>query len=88
MTGKPAVVILTQGIWMVISLFVLFFFDLFTIENYFVISFIGLLSVLHLYAPQGSPPRWWVVARLITVAGYIIFAWIIYQRITAVSVLI
>jgi hypothetical protein len=87
-TGKPAVIIFAQGIWMLISLLTLLFFDLFTIQNHFIISFIGLLSILHVYVPRGPAPRWWLVARLITVVGYIIFAWIIYQRITDVSVLI
>jgi hypothetical protein len=73
---------------MLVSLLSLFFFDLFTVENYFLISFIGLLAVLHLYAPRDSRPTWWPIARVITFAGYIIFAWIMYQRITDVAAII
>ena len=85
---RLAVIILTQGIWMLISLLVLFFFQLHTVENYFIVSFIGLLAVLHMYAPSGQPPAWWPIARMITILGYIIFGWIMYQRINKVAVLI
>lgn len=88
LTNSPWIVILPQGIWMLISLLVLFFFNLLSAENYFIISFIGLLIVLHVYAPRINSKAWWPIVRLITLAGYFIFAWIMYQRISDVAVLI
>ncbi|MFC6721152.1 hypothetical protein [Halobacteriaceae bacterium SHR40] len=87
-TDRLASIILTQGVWMLAAVLTLFFFGLYTVENYFIVSFIGLLIVLQVYAPTGEPPAWWSLVRLVTLAGYIIFGWIMYERINEVAVLV
>ncbi len=86
-TDRLVMVVVSQVAWMLAAGLTLFYFQLYTLENYFILSFIGLLSVLHVYAPTGEPPAWWSLARLVTLVGYVIFIWIMYRRVTEVAVL-
>jgi len=70
--------------WMAVSLVTLEILDLFSSDRYFIISYVGLLSIMHVYAPVDSRPRWWTVLRWVSVLGFLIFMLIIYQRIIVV----
>jgi len=76
--------LLTQGVWMLAALAVLVALGLFVLETYFVVSFIGLIVVMQLYAPTDEPPDWWRLLRLLVVVCFLIFGFIIYRRFVAV----
>lgn len=81
-------IVLVQAVWMFVALVMLLLSSEFTPENYFIISFIGLIAVSQVFAPADTRTRWWSILRIITFAGYAIFALIIYRRVSEVAVLI
>ncbi len=70
--------------WMIVSLAMLSVLGLLTFEHYFIISYVGLLSIMHVYAPTDRQSRWWAVLRWVSIIGFVIFATLIYQRVIAV----
>jgi hypothetical protein len=72
---------------MLAAMIALLLSNMYTLENYFILAFIGLLAVMHVFAPAGPPPQWWSVARLVVLAGYILFGWIMYRRVSEAAVL-
>ncbi|KKF39981.1 hypothetical protein FK85_24145 [Halorubrum saccharovorum] len=70
--------------WLLASLGVLVAVDEFTPQNFFVVSFIGLLSVMQLYAPTESGDRWWLPLRALVVVCFAVFGYVVYVRVTAV----
>ncbi|WP_138004388.1 hypothetical protein [Halalkalirubrum salinum] len=71
-------------LWMSAIFGVLVFFRAFSFESYFVLSFIGLLIVIQLFAPVEERPAWWQYIRMTTAAGFVVFGYILYRQITAV----
>lgn len=72
---------------MLLGLITLFISNELVLENYFIISFIGLISTMQIYAPSGTRPRWWVTLRVIVFLGYAIFTLIMYRRVSEIAVL-
>jgi len=77
-------VLQTQLVWMVAALLVLTALGMLTPEFYFTISLIGFIAVLLLFAPVDTEPSWWFKARLVKVAGLLVFGYFVYQRILTV----
>ncbi len=76
--------VLTQAAWMLATLVGLLALGLFTLRTYFVLSYIGLLATMQLYAPTTERPGWWLWARLFALVGGVVFAYVIYVRVTEV----
>lgn len=70
--------------WLVLTLATLLILSLFTMENFFIVSFIGLLVIMQVFGPVRSRPQWWVVLRWIKNIGLVVFALIMLSRISAV----
>lgn len=70
--------------WLLASLGVLVGLGAFTPQNFFVVSFIGLLSTMQLYAPTESGDRWWLPLRALVVVGFAVFGYVVYVQVTAV----
>jgi len=70
--------------WIVLSAATLSVLGLLTFENYYLVLYIGTLSVMQVYAPVDSHPIWWTVLRWIAAGGFIVFMLIMYWRIVAV----
>lgn len=70
--------------WSIFTLIVLLSFSVFTLEGYFILVFIGLLATTQVFAPVQSRPQWWVALRLLVLAGYIVFALILFHRISEI----
>ncbi|WP_144920646.1 hypothetical protein [Halorubrum salsamenti] len=70
--------------WLLASLGVLVALDAFTPQNFFVVSFIGLLSVMQLYAPTESGERWWLPLRALVAVCFAVFGYVVYLRVTTV----
>ena len=75
-------VVVTLGGWSVLSLVTLVYFSAFTVESYFILVFIGLLATTQLFAPVQSRPLWWVALRLLVAVGYIVFALVLFARLS------
>jgi len=70
--------------WLLASLGVLVALDAFTPQNFFVVSFIGLLSAMQLYAPPESGERWWLPLRALVAVCFAVFGYVVYTRVTTV----
>ena len=70
--------------WLLASLGVLVALDAFTPQNFFVVSFIGLLSVMQLYAPAEPDERWPLTLRALVAVCFVAFGYVVYGRVTAV----
>lgn len=76
--------IVTLVAWLIVSLAVLAMLGLFTSERYFIISYVGLLSIMHIYAPVDPQSRWWTVLRWMSIVGFLVFMTIIYWQVSVV----
>ncbi|WP_435099610.1 hypothetical protein [Halorubrum sp. N11] len=70
--------------WLLASLGVLVAIRAFTPQNFFVVSFIGLLSAMQLYAPTKSGERWWLPIRALVAVCFAVFGYVVYLQVTAV----
>jgi ABC-type multidrug transport system permease subunit len=77
--GMAGLALVTLGGWLICTLAVLLYFSLFTIREYFVIAFIGLLAIAQVFAPVQSSPRWWVILRRLVILGYAVFTLVIVE---------
>lgn len=76
--------LVTLSIWLLVSLAVMLLLGTFTPQGYFIISFIGLLSVMHLYAPTENGDRWWLPFRALVVVCFVAFGYVVYVRVMTV----
>lgn len=81
---RRARIALTQAAWMTIVLGALVALDRFSAESYFVLSFLGLLAVLQIFAPPTDEIEEVAVIRWIKIVGFLAFGYIILGRIAAV----
>ena len=70
--------------WLLASLGALLALGELTPRNYFVVSFIGLLSAMQLYAPTESGVRWWLPLRALVVVCFVAFGYLVYVRVLTV----
>lgn len=56
----------------------------FSLELFFILSFISLLVVMQLFAPIDQRPVWWRYLRVTAVTGFFVFGYILYRHITTV----
>lgn len=75
--------VFSQTAWMVGTVFALLLLDVFTLSLFFIISYIGLLIVIELTAPFVVTPSWRLRLRWLVLLGFLIFAYILAQRILA-----
>jgi len=69
-------------LWIVVSAIALAVLGVFTAETYFVTSYIGLLSIMQVYAPTESRPAWWVGLRWAAAVGFLVFVVVMYLQIS------
>lgn len=60
---------------------ILALFEMWSLELYFVVSFIGLLVNRVLFAPTDRRPRWWRILTVITWFGFLVLALILYAKV-------
>ena len=63
---------------------VLWTVDMFSIRTYFIISFAWLLISSEVFAPAEPEMIWWTRLQWIKAAGWLILAYIVFERIVAV----
>lgn len=69
---------------MTVSFVSLMVISAFTVQRFFIISFIGLLTVMQLYAPTDGYPDWWIGLRVLSLVCFVVFGYIVYGRVVAV----
>lgn len=82
--GSPQLFALAQGVWMAVTLVFLVYVAKWELELFFVLSFVGLLTVSHLFGPWAARPHWWRYVRLIVALCLLVFGYITVTHITAV----
>ncbi|WP_123621963.1 hypothetical protein [Halorubrum sp. CSM-61] len=70
--------------WLLASLGALVALDAFTPQNFFVVSFVGLLSVMQLYAPPEPGEHWPLPLRALVAVCFVVFGYVVYVRVTDV----
>jgi hypothetical protein len=56
----------------------------FSLRTYFILLFISVLLTSEIFAPADPETHWWRYIRLIRAIGWLIFAYLIYERIAAI----
>ena len=69
-----------QTSWMVLMVGVLFALDSWSLELYFILSFLGLLGARLLFAPSQETPRWWTALNWAVYAGLVVLGYIFFQQ--------
>lgn len=72
----------TQGGWMLLVLVGTLLLGLFSVQLFFMLSFIGLLAVTQLYHPVEEPPKWWKWLHPLIWACFVVFGYLVYLRVT------
>lgn len=54
----------------------------FSIRTYFILVFISLLITSEIFAPVDAKTAWWRRVQIVKVVGWIIFGYIIFERIS------
>lgn len=72
------------GVWLLVSLAAMLLLDTFTLQGYYIASFLGLLSVMQLYAPTENGDRWWLPLRALVVVCFGVFSYVVYLQVVAV----
>lgn len=75
--------VVTLGAWLIASLVAMLLVDTFSLQGYFVVSFLGLLSVMQLYAPTESDEQWWLPLRGLVVVCFAAFGYVVYLRVVS-----
>jgi hypothetical protein len=79
-TGRFRRFIASLAIWLAITASIVVSFGITTIESQFVLAFVGWLSACVLFEPVSSTPRWWRVAKLVTLSGFIVLGYFVFLR--------
>lgn len=66
--------------WMVLMLAVLFGLESWSLELYFILSFLGLLAARILFAPSREAPDWWTALNWLVYAGLVVLGYIYFQQ--------
>ena len=70
--------------WLAIVFVVLQVLGSLTIENYYVLSYFGLVVTAYLFAPTDPTVRWWRVVRWLLRIGLLVLCYLVWLQATAV----
>lgn len=82
--NKRTVAIL-MSTWIGFIFMILHIFNKFSLVSQFLLSFIGYVAIMHIFAPRNTKPPWWRWLDMGRYLGLGVFCIIIYQRITQIS---
>jgi hypothetical protein len=74
----------TFVLFLLVAPVVLWQVDLFSIRTYFIASFLWFLISSEVFAPQEPDVRWWARLRWVKLVGWIVLAYIIFERVNAI----
>jgi hypothetical protein len=69
-----------QAVWMAVGFALLLVLDLFSVQSFYMLSFIGLLVVSQLFAPVNDTRPWWTWVRWSIWVGLLVLGVVIVQR--------
>lgn len=70
-----------QVVWMAVPWVVFGSVTLWTFEVYYVVSFVGLLVMRVLAAPEDETLRWWTALDWVVRVGFVVLAYIVYTQV-------
>ena len=63
--------VLTWAVWTLVVLGGLHLLSTFTLETLYVLSYLGFLLAVHLFAPTDPAPVWWRRVQLVVLLGFL-----------------
>jgi hypothetical protein len=72
--------LVAQGVWMTLVFVALQLIGVFTVENYFVLCYFGLVVTAQTFAPTDRSERWWRVVRWFLRAGFLVLCYFVVMR--------
>jgi hypothetical protein len=84
-TLRLQILVTGQVVWMIIILLVLDELDALTVENAYVLSYLGLVIITQLLAPVRSTPRWWRAIKWLVRLGFLGLCFFVGREIMAVT---
>lgn len=79
-TTERQLLVLTQVLWMVFLFGLMHLLDAFSFERYFVLSYLGFLVAVQLFAPAEPTPQWWTYVQLVVLLGFFGLAYFVVTR--------
>lgn len=73
-----------QVAFLLVSPVVLQVLDLFTVETYFVVAYVGFLLLSEVLVPRTREADWWWWVQWIKIAGLLVFAYLVSRHVAAV----
>ena len=78
---RAQMLVTVQVTWMAVLFTALHIFGTFTVENYYILSYFGLVVVAGVFAPLDSSPRWWRTISWLIRLGFIGLCYFVAQRV-------
>jgi hypothetical protein len=72
--------LVAQGVWMTAVFAGLQLVGAFTVENYFIPCYFGLVVTAQTFAPTDRSERWWRVVRWLLRAGFLVLCYFVVMR--------
>ena len=63
---------------------ILLLFDLFAVELFYILTFLGLLVITHVFAPVDKEPQWYFLTKWLSRLGFIGLGYILLQRVVMI----
>ena len=79
-TAELQHLVLTQAVWMLVLFSSLYLLGTFTLERFFILSYVGFLIAVHLFAPTDPAPAWWRRVQLIILLGFLGLCYFVVTR--------
>ena len=79
-TGELQRLVLTQAVWMLVLSGSFILFDTFTFETFYILSYLGFLGAVQLFAPSDPAPAWWGRVQLVILLGFLGLCYFVAMR--------
>lgn len=82
--ARSHTVALIQFNLLVVVMAILLLFDLFAVELFYILTFLGLLVITHVFAPVDKEPQWYFLTKWLSRLGFIGLGYILLQRVVMI----
>lgn len=84
-SSKSRILVSIQLLWMGIVLFCLQLLSAFSLESFYILSYLGLVFFAQLFAPVQGTPRWWRSAQWTIRLGFLGLCYFVGRRVVEVT---
>lgn len=72
--------VLTQATWMILLFGSLQLLGAFSIEQYYILSYVGFVVAVQLFAPAEPTPGWWRTVQTLVLLGFLALCYFVLDR--------